>query len=317
MTRAPELRRLRVPADELLPVRLLVRELSRVPRLVLPPRVTLPRLPSFLFSPIPRSILPIAVVDLEILCFRVPHTELLGGEGPYPPRPRQLRDPNLQPLPFGLGPGEPLLETRNLAREPGGDRVQVNTPQHQQHRHYHDHREPPAPSGRLLPPCTGERPLRFDGPCNGPRRYRGPGPALRRGHQEASSPTFGASVVLIAALSRAEALRGFSSTSSSAGRRTAPLRKTGFAPHMQTGRSGGQTQRPSRSEMKRLTSRSSPEWKVMTTSRPPGTRSCSVAANARSSPPSSSLTCMRTAWKTLLAGLPPLSTQPSAPRTAW
>ena len=54
--------------------------------------------------------------------------------------------------------------------------------------------------------------------------------------------------------------------------------------------------------MKRLTMRSSSEWKVTTTSRPPGFSARSAANSAFASSPSSSLTKMRSAWNTRVAG---------------
>ena len=57
-----------------------------------------------------------------------------------------------------------------------------------------------------------------------------------------------------------------------------------------------------RSAMKRLTMRSSSEWNVTTASRPPGFSARSAASNALASSPSSSLTKMRSAWKTRVAG---------------
>ena len=59
---------------------------------------------------------------------------------------------------------------------------------------------------------------------------------------------------------------------------------------------------PERSAMKRLTMRSSSEWKVTTASRPPGFSARSAANSAPASSPSSSLTKMRSAWKTRVAG---------------
>ena len=59
---------------------------------------------------------------------------------------------------------------------------------------------------------------------------------------------------------------------------------------------------PERSEKNFLTIRSSSEWKVTTTSRPPGLSACSAANSAWASSPSSSLTKTRSAWKTRVAG---------------
>ena len=52
--------------------------------------------------------------------------------------------------------------------------------------------------------------------------------------------------------------------------------------------------------------RSSSEWKVMTTTRPPTASASSAAGSARSRAPSSSLTSMRSAWNVRLAGWPPV-----------
>ena len=60
-----------------------------------------------------------------------------------------------------------------------------------------------------------------------------------------------------------------------------------------------------RSRRKRLTMRSSSEWKVTTTSRPPGPRSEAAPTSPRTSSPSSSLTAMRSAWKLRVAGSMP------------
>src|SRR5690606_9030711 len=59
---------------------------------------------------------------------------------------------------------------------------------------------------------------------------------------------------------------------------------------------------PVRSVRKALTMRSSSEWKVTTTSRPPGASVASAASSPRSSSPNSSLTAMRRAWNTRVAG---------------
>jgi hypothetical protein len=60
-----------------------------------------------------------------------------------------------------------------------------------------------------------------------------------------------------------------------------------------------------RSAMKRLTRRSSSEWKEIAARRPPGRSSSHAAGRARSSEPSSSFTTIRIAWKTRFAGWPP------------
>src|SRR6478609_1528386 len=56
-----------------------------------------------------------------------------------------------------------------------------------------------------------------------------------------------------------------------------------------------------------LTMRSSSEWKLITASRPPGASTCREASRPRDSSPSSSLTCMRMAWKVRVAGWRPRS----------
>src|SRR5918997_1920046 len=208
--------------------------------------------------------------------------------------------------------------------------MHVDAPQHQQHRHHQYHEHPsklrpasPSPS-RRAPRCALWRSFRSTPPLRPPPNglfdgHPVPWPFLRRDHQEAppNEPSASSgSEVRTAERRRAEALRGFSSISRVEGLLTTPLRKMGCAPHAQTGSSGRQTHSPVRSWIKRFTTRSSPEWNVIATSRPPGARSLSTAPRARSRPPISSLMYTRTAWKTLFAGLPPLSFQPTAERTA-
>jgi hypothetical protein len=60
-----------------------------------------------------------------------------------------------------------------------------------------------------------------------------------------------------------------------------------------------------RARMNDLTRRSSSEWKEITASRPPGASSSKAPSRPRSRLPSSSLTAIRSAWKTRLAGWPP------------
>jgi len=76
------------------------------------------------------------------------------------------------------------------------------------------------------------------------------------------------------------------------------------APQAQTGKSGGHVQPCSSSRRNRFTIRSSSEWNEMTASRPCGRSISSAAGSARSSAPSSSLTSIRSAWKTRFAGWP-------------
>ena len=72
--------------------------------------------------------------------------------------------------------------------------------------------------------------------------------------------------------------RGFAATSASPGRngRRWIGRSAGFLPQTQTGKSGGHVQPRSRARRNCLTIRSSSEWKLMTTSRPPGASSASA-----------------------------------------
>src|SRR5579883_1696426 len=60
--------------------------------------------------------------------------------------------------------------------------------------------------------------------------------------------------------------------------------------------------RPERRAKNCLTMRSSSEWNVTTTRRPPGLRIASAATSPRANSPSSSLTAMRKAWKLRVAG---------------
>src|SRR5215211_7076117 len=276
-------------------------------------RSTLPRFSPFLLCPIVLPILRSYSIDFQGIPLRLVHTKLLRREGHDPLRARQFGDFDLESLPYFSGPIKPDLEFSGPGVEPRGERVQIDAPQHQQHGHHDQHRKPATPirslSGAILRAAPGVL-------LCGPRRFgreRSLVPALGGGHQLAST---GGSAVLIAERSLADALRGFSSTSRPEGVRTAPRRKTGFAPQTHTGSSGGQTHRPSRPEMNRFTRRSSPEWNVMTTSLPPCVRSCSEASRARPRLPNSSFTLTLTAWKILFAGLPPFSFQPTAARTA-
>ena len=65
-----------------------------------------------------------------------------------------------------------------------------------------------------------------------------------------------------------------------------------------------------------LTMRSSSEWKLITTSRPPGCRTCRLASSACSSSSSSALTKIRTAWNVRVAGCCPGSRVRTAPATS-
>src|SRR5919107_839463 len=305
-----------LPLEDLRPL-FLVRGGVFLPRRSLalrnPGRSTLPRSSPFIWCPIVLPILRSYSIDFQGIALRLVHTKLLRREGHDPLRARQFGDFDLESLPYFSGPIKPDLKFSGPGVEPRGERVQIDAPQHQQHGHHDQHRKPATPirglPGAILRAAPGVL-------LCGPRRFGRESslvPALGGGHQLAST---GGSAVLIAERSLADALRGFSSTSRPEGVRTAPRRKTGFAPQTHTGRSGGQTHRPSRPEMNRFTRRSSPEWNVITTSLPPGTRSCSEASRARPRLPNSSFTLTRTAWKILFAGLPPFSFQPKAARTA-
>src|SRR5215210_1625457 len=255
---------------------------------------TLPRASPFLWFCIVCPILHFVSVDLQGRALRLVHTELLRRTVSDPAGTREFRDPDLESLPFFSDSVKPDFEILSPGVEPPGDRVQIDAPQHQQHGHHDDHRKPAPPARRFPLQGTELRAVRSTPFC-GPRilrRERSLVPARRRGHQ---TPSAGGSAVLVAARSLAEALRGFSSISPAEGVRTSPRRKRGLAPHTHTGSSGGQTHRPSRSEMNRFTRRSSPEWKLMTTSLPPGERSCSAASSARVRLPNSSFTATLTA----------------------
>ena len=78
----------------------------------------------------------------------------------------------------------------------------------------------------------------------------------------------------------------------------------GLAPADADGSSGGQMQPRARSAKKRLTRRSSSEWKEIAAIRPPGRSSSQASGSARSSEPISSLTAIRIAWKTRARRMP-------------
>src|SRR5918994_7642327 len=170
----------------------------------------------FLFSPAPCPILPFSPVELQIFASWCSHTQFLGRERSDPLRSRQLRDPDFKPLPFCPGPVEVAFELCDPPVEAGGDRVQVDATQHQQHRHHHQHGELTPPPDHVSRPPVRTSLAHWP---RGLRREHSQIPALRRGHQ-APPPT--GSTVLVAARSRAEALRGFSSNSRSDGLRTTP-----------------------------------------------------------------------------------------------
>ena len=72
-------------------------------------------------------------------------------------------------------------------------------------------------------------------------------------------------------------------------------RTTGFLPHTQTGRPGGQVQGLARFRKQFYTILSSSEWKVMMQMRPPGRSMSTRSRIAASSGVNSSLTAMRSA----------------------
>src|SRR5215204_5665792 len=249
-----------LPPEDLDPL-FLVRGGVFLPRRILalrgPGRSTLPRSSPFLWCPIVLPILRSCSIDFQGSALRLVHTKLLRREGPDPLRARQFGDFDLESLPYFSGPIKPHAEFGGSGVEPRGERVQIDAPQHQQHGHHDQHRKTATPARGLPPHCAILRAVLGALLCE-PRRFgreRSLVPALGGSHQLAST---GGSAVLIAARSLADALRGFSSTSRPEGVRTAPRRKTGFAPQTHTGSSGGQTHRPSRPEMNRFTRRSSP-----------------------------------------------------------
>ena len=112
--------------------------------------------------------------------------------------------------------------------------------------------------------------------------------------------------VFTATRSRADEARGFSAVSAGEGLTALRVasRSDGSLPHTQIGRSGGHVQPRASAAKKRLTILSSSEWKLMTAIRPPGRSRRTAAGSACSSDSSSSLTTMRSAWKTRFAGWP-------------
>ncbi len=196
----------------------------------------------------------------------VPHTQLLAASGRTlsAPDSSATRTSSLSPSALAASSclRAPRSSLRARRRPCAGRRSPASTAQ----------APPPARRIRRLPPR----------PCAS--RPPGPGPAPRAGR--AGSVGSAARYLRCGAAirPRPQAARRSWSPRAAGRRRCAgspptlvptaaarrPAGRPGCAPHTQTGSSGGQTQRPSRSEMKRLTSRSSPEWNVMTTSLPPG-----------------------------------------------
>src|ERR687892_457096 len=141
-----------------------------------------------------------------------------------------------------------------------------------------------------------------------PARRRRPG--RRRAAHQAASPA----PSLRAARRRPDFARGLLATSPGVGATARPVSSSasGSLPHTHTGKSGGQTHPRALFARKRLTRRSSSEWKAIAARRPPSLSRLQASGSARSSESSSPFTAIRTAWKTRLAGWPP----PKLRRTA-
>src|SRR5215204_3287003 len=123
-------------------------------------RSTPPRSSPFLCCPITCPILRFVTIDLHGRALRLVHTKLLRREGPDPPRARQFCDPDLEPLPFFCGPVKLAVDLCGPGIEPRGDRVQIDTPQHQEHGHHDQHRKVASPAGGLAPQGVILRPVR-------------------------------------------------------------------------------------------------------------------------------------------------------------
>src|SRR6185437_8029478 len=113
----------------------------------------------------------------------------------------------------------------------------------------------------------------------------------------------------------AERARGLRSTSPVSGICARPMARNGAD-------FGGGAGSPRRTDtgcgprMNCLTMRSSSEWKLITARRPPGFNTSTTAGRARSSEPSSSLTCNRSAWNVRVAGCLLRSRRPSVCSTS-
>src|SRR5207247_8159464 len=113
---------------------------------------------------------------------------------------------------------------------------------------------------------------------------------------------------------RARGLRPTSAEAARSGRRVT-TRKPARCPQTQVGRWGGQMQSRDSRAKNCLTIRSSSEWNEITTIRPPGRRTRMAAASPCSRFASSSLTAMRRAWKTRVAGSMPRGLRVFTPAT--
>ena len=138
-------------------------------------------------------------------------------------------------------------------------------------------------AGRVRPARCG---------CGGGRRHAEP-PVSRSLRAAAQSRRGGRAGCARSPRRRARS-RG---ASSSAGLGLAPA-----GAHRQVGRADAAARART---MKRLTRRSSSEWKEIAASTPPSRSRSHASGSAASSWPSSSLTAIRSAWKTRLAGCPP------------
>src|SRR6516164_9009602 len=155
--------------------------------------------------------------------------------------------------------------------------------------------------------------LVFHGEQPDRRRYGGNRPEQEAAMDHARLPIFSAT------RRRAERARGLAATSASdgtTGRRVRSRQVAACGARRGGAWRDGAGVRPERARTNSLTARSSSEWNDTTARRPPGARTCSAAARPRSSSPSSSLTAMRSAWKTRVAGsLSSLAEGPTARRT--
>ena len=226
-------------------------------------------------------------VDIGLAVVQSPHSAVTSTVAPTRDRWRFSFSAATRSIPVGRGPGALLdLELSPLDMElvaPGVDLVELGE-------------QAPA---HVVRPDHRHR-ARDDGKQEDGGDDRGPHHRLRS-----------------ATRSTALRARGFVATSRSDGRRGGLERDeraagTGRLDDRQAG-VGGAEATPS-PRMKRLTMRSSREWKLSTTSRPPGTSRSGVAASPRRSSPSSSLTCTRIAWNVRVAGCTRARTPP--PRTA-
>src|SRR5829696_6032822 len=154
-----------------------------------PGRSTLPRSSPFLWCPIVFPILRSYAIDFQGSALRLVHTKLLRREGPDPLRARQFGDFDLESLPYFSGLIQPGVEFGCPGIEPRSERVQIDTPQHQQHGHHDQHRKPATPA-RGLPPQGAILRAVLGALLCGPRRFcreRSLVPALGGGHHSAST----------------------------------------------------------------------------------------------------------------------------------